>query len=73
MNKKVMLLLAVCFLFSLFYFYQKQNKKESDLFLSNVEALAQGEEMIHVICYGRGTIDCRGEKYEIKIENYRLK
>jgi len=47
-------------------FTSVQNKNLTDVRLTNIEALSAGEE-IAVLCFGYGTIDCKGDKYEMKI------
>lgn len=41
------------------------------LFLSNVEALANNEG-VNFFCYGEGDIDCHGMKVEFKVQGVSL-
>lgn len=43
----------------------------NQLFLSNVEALAN-DEGVNFFCYGEGDIDCHGMKVEFKVEGLSL-
>jgi len=47
-------------------FTPAQIKNSSDVRLENIEALSSSEEL-GILCFGDGTIDCNGGKYEIKI------
>ena len=47
-------------------FTPAQNKQLTDVKLNNIEALSSREES-SIVCIGQGTIDCKGEKYEMKI------
>lgn len=43
----------------------------NQLFLSNVEALANNEG-VNFFCYGEGDIDCHGMKVEFKVQGVSL-
>lgn len=44
-----------------------QKDEPPTLELENIEALASGEELSKVKCYGYGSVDCNGYWVEIKI------
>lgn len=46
---------------------QKNVSGLSDLALENIEALASGEQLSEVRCYGFGSVDCVGVWVEMKI------
>lgn len=60
MNVMRTILKLFCLFISVFFITHLCNKKtlpETELFLSNVEALAN-DENVDVSCFGRGSIDC---------------
>lgn len=64
---KATLLLAVLSV-SIFYFHSVRNSvaQSDDLFLQNVEALANNESRPNVICAGTGSVDCPGSSNKVK-------
>lgn len=58
---------AVCCL------YMQDDRNVTDLVSSNIEALANEEgPMGGVLCLDSGSIDCYGDKVEMKVTNYSL-
>lgn len=54
------------------YLYTQKENQGSKLTSSNIEALANGENIEHTLCFGSGSVDCAGEKVEYTIEDFRL-
>jgi hypothetical protein len=50
---------------------RKQEINFNEIALSNIEALAGGENDAHDYCLGSGAIDCYGEKVELRISGLR--
>ena len=69
-------LLLVVVSISVFYWNSVRNspQQSNDLFLQNVEALANNESKPMVSCYGTGSVDCpnSGNKVKRVTENYSL-
>ncbi|RNC63228.1 NVEALA domain-containing protein [Proteiniphilum sp. X52] len=57
-NKVVLSLFMVTFVLSLVCFKSRHNGISSDLALSNIEALASGEDGGNYWCLGLGSLDC---------------
>lgn len=58
-RKKVVLLFFVSmFLLSFIYLKRQHSGINSELILSNIEALASGEDSGNYYCFGIGSIDC---------------
>lgn len=74
MKKTILkLTLAICLVVTSYYLYLQKNNGFNDLVIKNIEALAEDEyHEEDVYCYGTGSIDCYGDKVEMKIEGYRL-
>lgn len=72
MKKKNFKLAIVCLGFiSGCYFYQQKDQKLNDLVQQNIEALASGEGSSSTFCYGIGSVDCLGNKVEMKFTGVR--
>jgi len=56
-----------------FFYSPKENKHKQilDLTISNIECLAQNEGGAHAICYGSGSVDCRGLKVKTMYSYYK--
>lgn len=64
-------------LFGAWYFGHTTSDKNpmNELMLENIEALANNENDQHgenYRCYGRGEVDCDGEKFEIRFSGFSL-
>jgi len=74
MIRKLKTILLVCGVLaaSLFVFYSATQSKQqvSELFIYNIEALAD-DEGIPVMCAGIGELDCLGHKVSIIVYNFR--
>ena len=57
MNEKLKLFCLIFVVCTLTYLCKKSKSVESELFMSNVEALAGGENG-DISCYGIGSLDC---------------
>ena len=57
MNAKLKLFCLIFVVCTLTYLCKKSKSVESELFMSNVEALATGENG-DISCYGIGSLDC---------------
>jgi hypothetical protein len=56
----------------LLYVGNRQQKVHfSEMALSNIEALADGEGDGYTYCFGSGTVECFGVKVELKITGLR--
>jgi hypothetical protein len=65
-----MTILLICLAGGVFLFTQNEKTKMSDMAFSNIEALANGDDMAY--CYGNGNIDCPdGSKAEYVIIGLR--
>ena len=63
----------ICLITASCYLYLQKDNDLNNLVIKNIEALAEDvyyEEDYY--CYGRGSVDCYGDKVEMKIEGYRL-
>ena len=71
-NKLKITTIVLCMLIFVFFFLsQNRNFKIKDSVFNNVEALASGESGdVKYHCFGEGTVDCDGEKVEMKITGY---
>lgn len=58
MNAKLKLFCLIFVVCTLTYLYRKSKSVESELFMSNVEALASGENGGIIRCNGIGSLDC---------------
>ncbi|MFW9625039.1 NVEALA domain-containing protein [Bacteroides graminisolvens] len=58
MNAKLKLFCLFFVVCTLTYLYKKSKSVESELFMSNVEALASGENGGIIRCNGIGSLDC---------------
>lgn len=52
--------------------YTDQSNNVTNLALANIEALASGENSGSFHCFGDGSIDCLGEKVEMKVNTSRM-
>ena len=71
---KALLFLILVVLWICFDSHQGNELKSlemNQLFLSNVEALANNEG-VNFFCYGEGDIDCHGMKVEFKVQGVSL-
>ena len=64
MNAKLKLFCLIFVVCTLTYLYRKSKSVESELFMSNVEALATGENG-EASCYGIGSLDCPQEHRKV--------
>lgn len=72
MKKKLKIVGFIVCLISGLCFWTNQKNDLPSLLLDNIEALAYGEHGDGVYCYGDGSIDCYGDKVEMKITGLRL-
>lgn len=74
--KKIFLKITICMACTVIAtccLYSQGDKNVTDLASSNIEALANGEGPgVPVMCLGRGSVECYGDKVEIKVTNYSL-
>ena len=67
MKCKIRILIVIVAIVSVFIFTKKENKSIlQDLAFNNVEALANDEGGLILICIGNGSIDCDGIKVSLK-------
>lgn len=64
-------------LFGAWYFGHTTSDKNpmNELMFENIEALANnenGQSGENYSCYGRGEVDCDGDKFEVKISGFSL-
>ncbi len=64
MNAKLKLFCLIFVVCTLTCLYKKSKSVESELFMSNVEALATGENG-EASCYGIGSLDCPQEHRKV--------
>lgn len=55
-----------------YYLYTGQSSNVTNLALANIEALASGESGGNFHCFGSGSVDCLGQKVDMKIGGFRL-
>ena len=65
MNAKLKLFCLIFVVCTLTYVYKKSKSVESELFMSNVEALASGENGGIIRCNGIGSLDCPQEHRKV--------
>lgn len=72
--KKIILklILATCIVIAGYFLYLQEDNYLNDLAVKNIEALAGNEYEEDYYCYGTGSVDCHGNKVEMKIEGFRL-
>ena len=72
--KKIILklTLATGIVIAVYFLYLQENNYLNDLAVTNIEALAENEYEEDYYCYGTGSVDCYGDKVEMKIEGFRL-
>lgn len=74
MKKTILkLTLVICLVVASCYLYLQKDNDLNDVVIKNIEALAEDEYYEEdYYCYGIGSVDCYGDKVEMKIEGYRL-
>lgn len=71
MKKKIKLAGVTLCLIAGIYGATHQENELPALLTENVEALASGEHIVGVNCYGEGSVDCYGYWAEMRIEGLR--
>ena len=74
MKKTILKLpLVICLITASCYLYLQKDNDLNNLVIKNIEALAEDEYYEEdYYYYGIGSVDCYGDKVEMKIEGYRL-
>lgn len=75
MKRRILFAIVLIGIGGIYLFTQKsQVQSLTDLALTNIEALAQGEGGgENYFCYDYGDIECNGQKAKIKISGFSLK
>jgi hypothetical protein len=70
MKRLIKFLFIVACIVAAWNFIPKKEANIPDLMLENIEALANGEGSSGTWCFGSGTIECFGQRVDMRIDNY---